>query len=168
VTFKFPAIDITDRADGRVPAWNDADQIHKYVEPASVAGLDYETATLGSDQTIAAANTVTDITGVSVTLDPGSWLIFGMALFKRGSTDSIIALHMTDAANAQIAAARGGVTSAATNTFTHLQTFAPVVIASATTYKLRARFVSGTTGVITNSDSLLGGSCTRIMAVKIA
>lgn len=30
-------VDITDRADGRIPAWDDDDNTHKYIEPAGIS-----------------------------------------------------------------------------------------------------------------------------------
>lgn len=119
-------------------------------------------------QTISSANTPTDITGCSVSLTAGTWIVFGMALLKRGAVDSVCALAIADAANAYVATARQGVIGTGGTQFCHLNTFAIVSPGSTTTYKLRATFVSGTAGTIEKSDGIHGEAATRITAIKLA
>lgn len=154
--------------------WLDTTNDVEYVcLDATVAAAVWRTTThavktndLDAAQTIGSANTATDITGCSVDLEPGTWAIFGNAMFARGSTDSIVTFAITTAANSSVASTRSQVATAAS--WMSLSCHAVVTIAAATTYKLRAVFVSGTTGIIKPHDENIGGLGTRITAIRVA
>jgi len=136
--------------------------------PTGPAGSgSYVTANLASDQTIANASTVTDITGCSISLVAGTYVIVANVLMQRGSTDSVVSFDITDnAESASFASAPSNITTA--NPRAAVSAHYPVVVGSTTTYKLRCIFLSGTTGVVKANDGLFGGPSTRITGIRVA
>lgn len=158
-------VDITDRADDRVPSWDTASGTHHYVVP-SPPPLTTHVASLASDQTIGAGDTVTDATGVSVTCAAGTWIFFAHASFLIAATTGYAGLMIrTGTATPDTEAMARGVTGAlnvSLSCFTD-----PIVLAGSTTYKLAVQ-MSGTTGKVFADPLGVAAKATRLLAIQVA
>lgn len=61
MTFKFPAIDIADRDDGRILYWDDGDNIHKYKDEAGGTALSITQVYRSTAQNVSGNGTLTSI-----------------------------------------------------------------------------------------------------------
>jgi hypothetical protein len=132
-------------------------------------------------ETTLSAATYADITGASISLAAGTWIIFATA---NGSSQTTTATSMivaiTDSANAVIAEAQQDIAAgtATIRTWGNLSLSAIVTPTGTTTYKLRGArgtttrtgncIISDGVGIATNNVSNNSDKSTSIRAIKIA
>jgi len=126
--------------------------------------------------------TYADLTGCSVTLAAGTWLIFGEMAASADNLVFLASLAITNAANAILRETAGGAPASGTASVLQWASLACSVIvtpASSTTYKLRAaRGLTTLTGTYTaqdgsaqnmaNNASSATDKATSIRAIRIA
>lgn len=148
---------------------------------SKLSSLTSSSAFITAEVSISAA-TYADITGASVSLEAGTWMLFGTINGRAANTAFVINGAITDGANAIIAEATQNVPasgSANVNAWASVSIFAIVSPASTTTYKLRAARGNTTiTGTWSASDGIGQGTAnnatnnsdksTGIFALKIA
>ena len=147
---------------------------------SKLSSLTSSSAFITAEVSINAAN-YADITGASVSLAAGTWMLFGTINGRAVNTTFIINAAITDGANAIIAEATQNVPasgSANVSSWGSVSIFAIVSPASTTTYKLRAArgFTSiisswnASDGIGLNSNNASDNSdkSTGIFALKIA
>lgn len=126
----------------------------------------YASADLASPQTLV-ASTVADITGCSVSLAAGTWLILARCIGKAGSGSGYFTMQLADGSNNYVQGKRGYLGGTTTTQFVSLALQAIVTPGSTTTYKLRAQGSHNHT--IEVSDSVLAGAgATGIIAIQLA
>jgi hypothetical protein len=122
-------------------------------------------APISADQVITPANTIVDLTGASVSLAAGTWLVFAQFAFLSGALTTTFYGFITDGANAiassTVASASAGGLAVAVGCS------AVVTPGGTTTYKLRALASAGTdhTALLDLND---GVDLTKITAVRLA
>lgn len=120
---------------------------------------------LASDQTIGSADTPTDITGCSLSLVTGTWLLLAYANFLINTAGGYGGLTICNNANTVFAE---GFTRGATSALNQNAFCATLITnGSTTTWKIRAQ-MSGTTGKVTVDPLGVGGAGTRLIAVRLA
>lgn len=152
----------------------------------SLATASYPTLTTAEAKTTATTSISTsayaDITGASITLAAGTWLILGYANFSSVNAAAMLHLAITDSANTLIAEGSQGVPASGTASVAQLGNVAIAAIvtpAGSTTYKLRgARGNTTLTGTVVvmngagqgTSNNLTDGSNkgTSIRAIRLA
>jgi hypothetical protein len=118
-------------------------------------------AYLATAQSISAA-TYADLTGCSITLDPGTWLIVGHLYASAVNLAFLAHLALTDGANNIITEGSEGAAASGTasvNQWAHIGLCAVVVVTTQTSYKLRA--ARGLT-TLTNSYTAQDGAGTNV------
>lgn len=118
-------------------------------------------ALLATAQSISAA-TYADLTGVSITLDPGTWLILGHMYMSAVNLAFLGHLALTDGSNNLIAEGSQGAAASGTasvHQWASISVSAIVSPTSQTTYKLRA--ARGLT-TLTNSFTAQDGAGTNV------
>lgn len=124
----------------------------------------------------------TDITGASVTLDAGTWIIFANVITRNVNVAVLVHAAITDSSNVVVAeASQGGASSgnASVGQFVNLNITGIVTPSTTTTYKLRAArgntTITGTVTVMdgsgvgtTNNVSTNSDKGTSIIALRIA
>jgi len=111
-----------------------------------------------TDQTIISTATYTDITGASVTLAAGTWIIYANIISRNINVAVLVHGAITDNSNVVIAeASQGGASSgsATVGQFVNLNITGVVTPTTTTTYKLRA--ARGNT-TITGSFTVMDGA----------
>lgn len=147
---------------------------------SKLSSLTSSSAFITAEVTISAAN-LADITGASVSLAAGTWMLFGTINGRAVNTTFIINAAITDGANAIIAESTQNVPASGTanvNSWGSVSIFAIVSPASTTTYKLRAArgftsivsswIASDGIGLNSNNASDNSDKSTGIFALKIA
>ena len=123
-------------------------------------------ATFITAQTNITAATYTDITGASVTLDAGTWIIYANVITRNVNVAVLVHAAITDNSNVVIAeASQGGASSgnASVGQFVNLNITGIVTPTTTTTYKLRAARGNTTiTGVFTVMDGAGVGTTNNI------
>jgi len=111
-----------------------------------------------TDQTIISTATYTDITGASITLAAGTWIIYANIISRNINVAVLVHGAITDNSNVVIAeASQGGASSgsATVGQFVNLNITGVVTPTTTTTYKLRA--ARGNT-TITGSFTVMDGA----------
>jgi hypothetical protein len=117
-----------------------------------------------SANTTSSSSALVDITGASISLSPGRWMIFGSAAFNNSISDYLV-LQVTTSSNTVVATAQDTVR--ASNEVIQVSTPVAIVTpAATTTYKLRFQTGNSTT-IARQNDSVIGNSVTAITAVKV-
>lgn len=109
-------------------------------------------------ETSISAATFADISGCSIALTPGSWLITATIVMRAANLAFLGHVAITDAANTVITESSQGMAASGTasvNQYASITLTAYVTIAANTTYKLRA--ARGNT-TLTNTFSVVDGS----------
>jgi hypothetical protein len=123
-------------------------------------------ATFITAQTNITAATYADITGASVTLSAGTWIIFANVIARNVNVAVLVHAAITDNSNIVIAeASQGGASSgnASVGQFVNLNITGIVTPTTTTTYKLRAARGNTTiTGVFTVMDGAGVGTTNNI------
>jgi len=139
-------------------------------------------ATFATAQTTISTAAYTDITGASVTLDAGTWIIFANIITRNVNVAVLVHAAITDSSNVVVAeASQGGASSgnASVGQFVNLNITGIVTPSTTTTYKLRAArgntTITGTVTVMdgagvgtTNNVSTNSDKGTSIIALRIA
>lgn len=123
------------------------------IYPASSYAVKFVTA-----ETVISTATYTDITGASVTLDAGTWIIYANIISRNINVAVLVHGAITDNSNVVIAeASQGGASSgsATVGQFVNLNITGIVTPTTTTTYKLRA--ARGNT-TITGSFTVMDGA----------
>lgn len=123
------------------------------IYPASNYAVKFVTA-----ETVISAATYTDITGASITLDAGTWIIYANIISRNINVAVLVHGAITDNSNVVIAeASQGGASSgsATIGQFVNLNITGVVTPTTTTTYKLRA--ARGNT-TITGSFTVMDGA----------
>ena len=139
-------------------------------------------ATFATAQTTISTAAYTDITGASVTLDAGTWIIFANVITRTVNVAVLVHAAITDSSNVVVAeASQGGASSgnASVGQFVNLNITGIVTPTTTTTYKLRAArgnttitggftVVDGAGVGTTNNISDNSDKGTSIIALRIA
>lgn len=124
--------------------------------------LTNQSAILTADQTLSAADTITDLTGCSVSLVAGVWFIIGRATFNFAGANTYAQFYLTDGSNVISAEALVLEETGHKHSLVVAKVVSP---GSTTTYKLRGQ-AGGTTTVVDKEDTS-GATLTEIIAIRI-
>lgn len=149
-----------DDSTGHLTRKNDAGSVID-IEATIGGSLTSTSAVLTSDQTLSVANTLTDLTGCSVSLAAGTWLILAQAKFVL-STSNYALLTIANSSNTDFSTGVGSGNAIALPFSIH----AIVTPAITTTYKLRGQS-GGTATIVEKEESNSGQVLTQITAIRI-
>lgn len=143
-----------------------ADDHLKRVDSAGTV-KDLEALSSSSDapsaNTTGTANTMVDVTGVSISLAAGTWLLMA-SMSVQCSTGTYCVGVITDSANTVLGSGQttleNGVTTLA---------ITPTIVTPGSTTSYKLRFVTGRNdSVVLQNDTVNSNTVTRLVAVKIA
>lgn len=129
---------------------------------ATVVALPSSALGTATANTVLATDTLADVTGCSVSLAAGSWVIWGTCTFDTGGANYILAA-ITDSSNNKVSEGRG--TRSTASPITLAVPSMKVSPGSTTTYKLRAQVGAAGTA-LQYAESTVPG--TTITAIRVA